>query len=266
LGEVNDLESQQNSTLNTNKIPKIKKKKYFCSNRHNFCGHCKKIWHESNNCEDEKELLDYATDSGKIIKQCPKCKVWTEKDEGCNHMHCRLCLYDWCWLCAENCPPDHFTKPNTPCYGKQFNEDGDPDIEYYIMLQNQNSMMNSMFFFFVFTIFVINNCIRNVMNPQPNQRNNLRLHQRPSKFCLFIILCFILGFVGIFLILFNGILLSYILINLTRIGNINSDLSKLTLIGFYIIAWVFYYLFGIMLGVLWLIFSLVYTGIRLLRE
>jgi ariadne-1 len=35
-------------------------------------------------------------------KKCPKCGWSIEKNEGCNHMTCRLCHHEYCWLCSQN--------------------------------------------------------------------------------------------------------------------------------------------------------------------
>jgi hypothetical protein len=35
-------------------------------------------------------------------KQCPRCSTAIEKDEGCNHMSCRKCRYEFCWICMQD--------------------------------------------------------------------------------------------------------------------------------------------------------------------
>lgn len=90
-----------------------------CSEGHNFCFDCMKNWHGNRNCQD---VIDKDFDQwkkSKIIKQCPKCKYYTEKNDGCNHMTCRSCGSDWCWLCGKLCDPNTHYEDGS-CAGLQF--------------------------------------------------------------------------------------------------------------------------------------------------
>ncbi|KAF9441319.1 hypothetical protein P691DRAFT_813162 [Macrolepiota fuliginosa MF-IS2] len=46
--------------------------------------------------EQERLLAVWATDNN--AKQCPSCRAWVEKTEGCNHMSCK-CGVHFCWIC-----------------------------------------------------------------------------------------------------------------------------------------------------------------------
>ncbi|CAF5154745.1 unnamed protein product, partial [Rotaria sp. Silwood1] len=34
-----------------------------------------------------------------FAKQCPQCHWHIQKYEGCDHMTCRQCKYEFCWIC-----------------------------------------------------------------------------------------------------------------------------------------------------------------------
>ena len=55
---------------------------------------------------------------GKRVKRCPRCKIYTEKNEGCNHMTCVNCKYQWCWLCEGEYKYGHYDSGK--CQGQQF--------------------------------------------------------------------------------------------------------------------------------------------------
>lgn len=66
--------------------------------------------HRPCSCDQMKEWNGRAQGESESIKwlmanakQCPKCHVYIEKNEGCMHMTCNKeiggCGYEWCWLC-----------------------------------------------------------------------------------------------------------------------------------------------------------------------
>ncbi|XP_041707909.2 ankyrin repeat and IBR domain-containing protein 1 [Coregonus clupeaformis] len=48
-------------------------------------------------CEDAANCLWLLTNA----KPCANCKSPIQKNEGCNHMQCAKCKYDFCWICLE---------------------------------------------------------------------------------------------------------------------------------------------------------------------
>ena len=90
-----------------------------CLEGHQFCFDCSKPWHGDKKCQDELDKDFKKWKKNKQLKRCPKCKFWTEKNLGCNHMTCPECKYEWCWLCKAKCEKGHF-KIGGGCYGLQF--------------------------------------------------------------------------------------------------------------------------------------------------
>lgn len=75
-----------------------------CGNR--FCFGCERVAHRPVPCDlVEKWMAKNASESENAnwimanTKVCPACKVPIEKNQGCNHMVCRMCKHEWCWLC-----------------------------------------------------------------------------------------------------------------------------------------------------------------------
>jgi E3 ubiquitin-protein ligase RNF14 len=74
-------------------------------------------------------------------KQCPNCKSWMQKLDGCNKMTCSKCHCYFCWLCRKVLskvdPYAHFNSANSECFEKLFegmvnennNQDDDDDTE-----------------------------------------------------------------------------------------------------------------------------------------
>ena len=91
-----------------------------------WCINCKVSWHENMDCntykqtdvneQKTKELLNTETQKG-VTKQCPNCNVHIEKNDGCNHMHCRPplgCNSHFCWKCG--LLHQNHTHMSFPCY------------------------------------------------------------------------------------------------------------------------------------------------------
>ncbi|KAE8409518.1 hypothetical protein BDV37DRAFT_277861 [Aspergillus pseudonomiae] len=77
-----------------------------CSCKHHFCFGCTlndhqpapcqlvKMWLKK--CEDDSETANWISAN---TKECPRCHSTIEKNGGCNHMTCRKCKHEFCWMC-----------------------------------------------------------------------------------------------------------------------------------------------------------------------
>ena len=100
------------------------KNKYVkCNFGHEFCFECGNAPHGKKKCSDmmDKEFEEWRKQ--RIVKRCPYCRMWTEKNEGCNHMTCVECKFQWCWLCQKPYGPNHFNEGM--CKGLQFYSEKD---------------------------------------------------------------------------------------------------------------------------------------------
>ncbi|KAF5376267.1 hypothetical protein D9615_008552 [Tricholomella constricta] len=57
------------------------------------CG-AAKMWLKK--CEDDSETANWIKSN---TKECPQCMSTIEKNGGCNHMTCKKCKNDFCWVC-----------------------------------------------------------------------------------------------------------------------------------------------------------------------
>lgn len=71
-----------------------------------FCFACRNEYHAPLPCNMFKDWMQKCNDDSETMnyicantKDCPNCKVSIEKNGGCNHMYCRRCSYDFCWMC-----------------------------------------------------------------------------------------------------------------------------------------------------------------------
>ena len=100
-----------------------------CNNHHIFCYKCHKLGkHEKGKCLNDEMLLlqeiQNKNKNGNNFKQCPKCNIIIEKNEGCNQMHCINCGYDFCWLCLKKYTENHYAMYNVSgCPGMRYESD-----------------------------------------------------------------------------------------------------------------------------------------------
>ncbi|KNZ76583.1 hypothetical protein J132_09443, partial [Termitomyces sp. J132] len=47
-------------------------------------------------CRDDSETANWIKSN---TKECPKCQSTIEKNGGCNHMTCKKCKHEFCWVC-----------------------------------------------------------------------------------------------------------------------------------------------------------------------
>ncbi|THH12787.1 hypothetical protein EW146_g7372 [Bondarzewia mesenterica] len=75
--------------------------------KHKFCFGCPiegdhrpvlctvaKMWLQK--CHDDSETANWIKSN---TKECSKCQSTIEKNGGCNHMTCKKCKYEFCWVC-----------------------------------------------------------------------------------------------------------------------------------------------------------------------
>ena len=94
-----------------------------CENGHEYCFECLNPPHGDKSCKPNQEKLFMKWKKDKKAKRCPKCQMYTEKNEGCNHMTCVYCHYQWCWLCEGEYDYNHYEYGK--CRGQQFTSAND---------------------------------------------------------------------------------------------------------------------------------------------
>lgn len=96
-------------------------KPLLCNYNHHFCGSCLQIWHAPIQCQLLKKWVNRSKDDLESVswimenaRPCPNCKVNIEKNQGCNHMTCKKCKHEFCWICFEPVKNDHHCNKFTP--------------------------------------------------------------------------------------------------------------------------------------------------------
>lgn len=81
--------------------------KCLCKNA--FCFKCGEQAHDPASCEIVSKWNDVCKSDSNTFdwilantKRCPKCAVSIEKNMGCQHMTCKMCRHEFCWVCMGN--------------------------------------------------------------------------------------------------------------------------------------------------------------------
>ena len=110
-----------------------------CEFGHKYCFECLKPPHGNKPCDNNIDTKFMNWKKGKRVKKCPRCQIYTEKNEGCNHMTCVNCKYQWCWLCEEQYNYGHYDSGK--CAGHQFtkadNLEEIPKANDHFLMDNQ---------------------------------------------------------------------------------------------------------------------------------
>mmetsp|Transcript_4026 Transcript_4026/g.7621 ORF Transcript_4026/g.7621 Transcript_4026/m.7621 type:complete len:552 (+) Transcript_4026:279-1934(+) len=79
-----------------------------CECGRDFCLKCGEEPHSPVSCKDFEKWLEKCQNESETAnwilantKKCPKCYTRIEKNQGCNHITCQQCKYDFCWICGE---------------------------------------------------------------------------------------------------------------------------------------------------------------------
>ena len=92
-----------------------------CKCGFHMCFKCGEAWH-SGSCESHIDGEYRRWARGKKLQRCRKCRIVVEKDEGCNHITCTICSYQWCWICGMTYSDSHFDSTFFGCPGLQFTD------------------------------------------------------------------------------------------------------------------------------------------------
>lgn len=91
-------------------------------NKHTFCVKCLQTKHTNKKCLGDLDADLIKQSNPHMIRKCPNCKCWVEKQEGCNNVTCVniFCNYTFCWICMKEYEKSHYLNPLSECFGMSF--------------------------------------------------------------------------------------------------------------------------------------------------
>jgi len=70
-----------------------------CNQESHVPADCQQMKTWKKKCEDDSETANWINVN---TQDCPKCQSAIEKNGGCNHMTCKKCKHEFCWVCLGN--------------------------------------------------------------------------------------------------------------------------------------------------------------------
>ena len=72
-----------------------------CACGTSVCLKCGEVAHPGNKCGAvDEEFIEWKQKNN--CKFCPRCGIASYKFDGCNHMTCSKCKYQYCWICLQH--------------------------------------------------------------------------------------------------------------------------------------------------------------------
>eukprot|EP01098_Paradermamoeba_levis_P017098 TRINITY_DN959_c0_g2_i1.p1 TRINITY_DN959_c0_g2~~TRINITY_DN959_c0_g2_i1.p1 ORF type:complete len:519 (+),score=148.78 TRINITY_DN959_c0_g2_i1:68-1624(+) len=124
----------------------INEKVACCTCGFKFCFLCNSEAHVPATCEmmkrwEQKSKDDSETKKWLVVntKDCPKCNSPIEKNGGCQHMTCRKCTHEFCWICNGD------WKGHSAC--NRFQGEGGKEEDEEKMTQNRASLQKYLHYY-----------------------------------------------------------------------------------------------------------------------
>ena len=135
-----------------------------CTMGHKFCNKCGELWHKNSICKEEENVDKLFEKYNKKydLKKCPYCHIVTNKNGGCNHIKCKYCNKDWCWICLEifESTEEHYGNVNNRCFGRM-----QEDLDVIICSKCDNAIQHGNFKRYSCDHNICDNCfIENLLN------------------------------------------------------------------------------------------------------
>jgi len=125
-----------------------------CECGHIFCFSCMQEGHWPATCEqvkwyNETHQRKHADPNGeektlkwleKYTQDCPKCTAPIEKNGGCNHMSCKGCSYQFCWVCLGDWAGSHYN-----CTTPTKASSSDRDLERRLDMMSSSLSFNQLY-------------------------------------------------------------------------------------------------------------------------